>query len=94
MSKVASFILCYNELCEKWSKIVERFKITLSFLKETFCFFQKLSKVSILDHFSQKNDHNSLAISWTTIKNATFDVSKNILGPVHLLTPTDKWDYL
>ena len=27
-------------------------------------------------------------------KNATFDISKKILGPVHLLTKTDKWDYL
>ena len=29
-----------------------------------------------------------------TIKNATFDISKKNLGPVHLLTKTDKWDYL
>ena len=29
-----------------------------------------------------------------TIKNATFDISKNILGPVHLLDQTDKWEYL
>jgi hypothetical protein len=28
------------------------------------------------------------------MKNATFDISKKILGPVHLLTKTDKWDYL
>ena len=25
---------------------------------------------------------------------ATFDISKKILGPVHLLNKTDKWDYL
>ena len=29
-----------------------------------------------------------------TIKNATFDISKKNLGPVHLLTKTDKWYYL
>ena len=28
------------------------------------------------------------------MKNATFDISKKNLGPVHLLTQTDKWDYL
>ena len=28
------------------------------------------------------------------IKNATFDTSKKILGPVHLHPKTDKWDYL
>ena len=28
------------------------------------------------------------------MKNATFDISKKNLGPVHLLTKTDKWDYL
>ena len=28
------------------------------------------------------------------IKNATFDTSKNFLGPVHLHPKTDKWDYL
>ena len=29
-----------------------------------------------------------------TIKNATFDISKKCLGPVHLHPKTDKWDYL
>ena len=29
-----------------------------------------------------------------TIKNATFDISKKILGPVHLHPKMDKWDYL
>ena len=28
------------------------------------------------------------------MKNATFDTSKKILGPVHLHPKTDKWDYL
>ena len=28
------------------------------------------------------------------MKNATFDTSKNFLGPVHLHPKTDKWDYL
>ena len=28
------------------------------------------------------------------MKNVTFDVSKKILGPVHLHPKTDKWDYL
>ena len=28
------------------------------------------------------------------IKNATFDISKKILGPVHMHPKTDKWDYL
>ena len=28
------------------------------------------------------------------MKNATFDISKKILGPVHLHPKTDKWDYL
>ena len=32
--------------------------------------------------------------SWITIKNATFDISKKFLGPVHLHPKTDKWDYL
>ena len=27
-------------------------------------------------------------------KNATFDITKKNLGPVHLLTKMDKWDYL
>ena len=27
-------------------------------------------------------------------KNTTFDISIKILGPVHLLTKTDKWDYV
>ena len=27
-------------------------------------------------------------------KGAAFDISKKILGPVHLLPKTDKWDYL
>merc|ERR1712051_520741 len=27
-------------------------------------------------------------------KNATFDTSKTFLGPVHLHSKTDKWDYL
>ena len=28
------------------------------------------------------------------MKNATFDISKKILGPAHLLTQINKWDYL
>ena len=28
------------------------------------------------------------------MKKATFDIIKKILGPVHLLPKTDKWDYL
>ena len=28
------------------------------------------------------------------MKNATFDISKKFLGPVHLHPKTDKWDYL
>ena len=28
------------------------------------------------------------------MKNATFDISRKILGPVHLLTQMDKWNYL
>ena len=28
------------------------------------------------------------------MKNASFDTSKNFIGPVHLLLKTDKWDYL
>ena len=28
------------------------------------------------------------------MKNATFDISKKLLGPVHLHPKTDKWDYL
>ena len=54
----------------------------------------KLSKFSILDHFQGKNGHKSRQQSWITIKEATFDTSKKILGPVHLLPKTDKWDYL
>ena len=54
----------------------------------------KLSKFSILDHFQWKNGHNSIQQSWITIKNATFDISKKILVPVHLHPKTDKWDYL
>ena len=28
------------------------------------------------------------------MKNATFDTSKKILGPIHQLPKTNKWDYL
>ena len=47
-----------------------------------------------LGHFQWENGHNSLQQSWITIKNATFDISKKFLGPVHLHPKTDKWDYL
>ena len=50
--------------------------------------------LAILDHFQWENNHNSLQQSWITIENATFGSSKKILGPVHLLTKTNKWDYL
>ena len=48
---------------------------------------------TILGHFQWENGHNSLQQSWITIKNATFDISKKFLGPVHLHPKTDKWDY-
>ena len=49
---------------------------------------------TILGHFQWENGHNSIQQSWITIKNATFDISKKFLGPVHLHPKTDKWDYL
>jgi hypothetical protein len=52
-----------------------------------------LSEFSILDHFYWENGHNSLA-KLDDFKNATFDSSKNFLGPVHLHPKTDKWDNL
>ena len=52
------------------------------------------NQVLILDHFWWENGHNSIKQSWITIKNATFDISKKSLGPVHLYPKTDKWDYL
>ena len=49
---------------------------------------------TILDHFQWENGHNSIQQSWITIKNATFDISKKFLGPVHLHPKTNKWDFL
>ena len=38
---------------------------------------------------------SDIMYEWSpTIKNATFDISKNILGLVHLLNQMDKWEYL
>ena len=56
------------------------------FLKESFGSLQKPK-----DSFKNTK---IIQQSWITIRNATFDASKNFIGPVHLLPRTDKWDYI